>query len=711
MLLISLDFSQFFLADGLIPFFVNFKMVREGSSNLKKKRKTNSTDGEKEVDVYKKVCELEEKEATNHVSGEYDSELYYKICRDISKVLSEVRDLKYNQDGEIFENKQEYLMEIGVKVCLLKKLNRIDKLGHVFGRESLNVEKQKCDSIKLNYQNLVYEMHHLLQETKKCLSFISDDEHIDLVPVEDFMNKAPKSVTSKFEKIDKNDPDQEHALRLARLEWELTQCKDLAEECKVMEAKKKSVLTEITERKEKLNSLAPLLREVLKSTKPLLEHLGMTDEQTRQEHKLAVLLPEPLYILYANTFAYKNVYGKNINIEIAGDKEEAVQWKEAQEVSNSSSDGLNNDDSEPESDLPELEEVVEVKKRRHRKSIRQVDPLEEKKKKLLEAHPLKIQISMTVKEGPTLNMTFAYYTKLKIVAVTSNVIVPTKITAVTASDILAGGNILSELLDDDDKGLESPNPSTTYQLQKNGMGSFQSLISDIGYPFRWAQRICGIDFLAARRPLEQLSQQNVETVMSTLLQRMTIRTHLAKQMQDLEHNILPNVPATIEFPANTVAAVSKWKSIMYQDYCKFEFVKHFVEEELVTASDLFYSVNIVRGGANLQALIAIKNGYPTQPPIFGLSLNYNGVQHSANSDEIRDLERVLNVNSEHGSQSVPWLLALQLTNLCSYMDVYLESIDPSNFPSSTKFIRAICGRNRRRPLKFRRIGTGLFTQY
>lgn len=58
-----------------------------------------------------------------------------------------------------------------MKLCVIKKLNRIDKIRHVFGREMLSIEKQKCDSIKLSYQNLVYELHHLVTETNKCLAF------------------------------------------------------------------------------------------------------------------------------------------------------------------------------------------------------------------------------------------------------------------------------------------------------------------------------------------------------------------------------------------------------------------------------------------------------------------------------------------------------------------------------------------------------------
>lgn len=144
-----------------------------------------------------------------------------------------------------------------------------------------------------------------------------------------------------------------------------------------------------------------------------------------------------------------------------------------------------------------LQEVVEVKKRRHRKSTQQVDPLEEKKKKLLEVHPLKIELSLSVEEGPKLNVKFSYYTKLKLITVNADVDVPSNITANTARDILSGNNILGELLEND-TGITSPNPSTGYLLRKMGLGSFQMLISDIGYAYGWAQSICGINFLSAK---------------------------------------------------------------------------------------------------------------------------------------------------------------------------------------------------------------------
>lgn len=73
---------------------------------------------------------------------------------------------------------------------------------------------------------------------------------------------------------------------------------------------------EISERKEKLNDLLPLLNSVVKATKPLQEHLGLNGDLTRKEHVLASLLPDPLYILYANVIAYKSVFGEYLSITL-----------------------------------------------------------------------------------------------------------------------------------------------------------------------------------------------------------------------------------------------------------------------------------------------------------------------------------------------------------------------------------------------------------
>lgn len=109
-------------------------------------------------------------------------------------------------------------------------------------------------------------------------------------------------------------------------------------------------------------------------------------------------------------------------MEILGDQEEAVQWNQLQIT-------LANTEIESDQENEPQEEVVEVKKRRHRKASH-VDPMEEKKKKLIDSHPLSVQIIMTVKDGPTLRVKFYHRHQLKIITATSTVDIPAKITGI-----------------------------------------------------------------------------------------------------------------------------------------------------------------------------------------------------------------------------------------------------------------------------------------
>lgn len=78
---------------------------------------------------------------------------------------------------------------------------------------------------------------------------------------------------------------------------------------KILALKIHSLFSDLVERKEKLNALRPLLLNIINSTKPLQEHLDIPPNELRDEHKLAFLLPDPLYIFYVNAVSYNNVYG------------------------------------------------------------------------------------------------------------------------------------------------------------------------------------------------------------------------------------------------------------------------------------------------------------------------------------------------------------------------------------------------------------------
>ncbi len=94
----------------------------------------------------------------------------------------------------------------------------MDKVRLRTGRDDLHNEKQSVDSNRLQLQNLFYEAEHLSREVQRCYQFKSQDAEIDLIPEVEFYAQAPENI-SRLD-ITQND---EHARRLARLEWELQQ--------------------------------------------------------------------------------------------------------------------------------------------------------------------------------------------------------------------------------------------------------------------------------------------------------------------------------------------------------------------------------------------------------------------------------------------------------------------------------------------------------
>lgn len=281
-----------------------------------------------------------------------------------------------------------------------------------------------------------------------------------------------------------------------------------------------------------------------------------------------------------------------------------------------------------------MQEVVETKKRRHRKSSH-IDPLEEKKKKLTESHPLSVQLTLSLADRPTLRIKFNYRPNLRIVTVTSTVDVPSKITGFilksfelfhfvfchlsgnAAKEVLTGESILNELIKDD-LGTSSPNPSNQFQLQKVGLGSYHNLVTKFGYAYIWAQKICGLEFLTeeTKRCENKISQANIENVVRTIYTRLKHRFALSEQLQYLgklliflsggikpncflEQLTFPSLPKSVECPYNVISSITKWSPSNHQAFCQNSSIEYFIENEVVGVSDLYYFVTITRQKGNL----------------------------------------------------------------------------------------------------------------
>ncbi|XP_053609992.1 THO complex subunit 5 homolog [Plodia interpunctella] len=683
--------------------------------STKKRRKLNtssSSDTTKQapVDVYKRVVEFEETEAQLR-PAEKDAALFKKICQDIRLLLADIAELKTKDTEEAKEKITAKRIEASLHLVALKKLNRLEKVRTRAGRDALHKEKQRVDSTHLLLQNLLYEADHLNKEVTKCLQFKSKDEEIELVPLEDFYNDAPAEISRP--EVTKND---EHQLQLSRLEWELRQRRELAGACNELVASKERVAAAIAAARSRLEALGPHLKDVLKSTKPLQECLAMRLDEKRDEARAAALLPPPLFLLYANTSAYSDALGvKTVTVGISGDEDEA---RRLDQLSNVDSELVVSNDSDSDQDNAE-EERREKKKRHHRASkISKEEKAEAKRKEVLKKHPLSVLVSVTVSDGTALNLVFSYLLHLKIAVVKFTVSIPKPVTGVSAADVLSGHCILNELYPAD-TGNDSPHPATAYLLNAAGISEdFQHFIPDVGKPYIWAQRMCGLDFMAVVlddqklnkviQPSQSLSVTTVENFILTLKKRLKYRVELMKELQDLESGKI--CPPKGNVPVRLSGSLTQWQSVGWPEYSQSPSTTFLISEGLVNCNDMLYRAIITRQSAKLVALVALASDYPKKAPLFSLTLHWNGTHHAGINDDIRDIERIINTDWATKEKERPTLSA-QMTKLLTYLDILLETTGSAEFPPDKVMFCPVRGRNRIKPYRFLKQGTGVFVQY
>ncbi|XP_038209805.1 THO complex subunit 5 homolog [Zerene cesonia] len=684
-------------------------------ATTKKRRKLNtgsSNESSKQspVDLYKKVVEFEESEAKLR-PAEKDATLFMKICQDVRQLFADIAELKAKNTDEAKEKISAKRIEASLHLVALKKLNRLEKVRTRAGRDALHKEKQRVDSTQLLLQNLLYEADHLNKEVTKCLQFKSKDEEIELVPVEDFYKNAPTEITRP--EITKKD---EHQLQLARLEWELRQRRELAGACNELIASKERVAAAIAAARSRLDALAPHLRDVLKSTKPLQECLALRLDEKREETKLASLLPSPLFLLYTNASAYSDALGvKNVAVVISGDEDEA---RRLEQISNLENELVvsNDSDSDPEAND---EDQREKKKRHHRSTkVTKEEKAEAKKKEALKKHPLNVSLSVKIPDGTALNLVFSYLMHLKIIVVKFYLDHSKPIAGVSAADVLDGDCVLNELYTGD-SGNDSPHPATSYLLKAAGItDTFQHFIPEVGRPYIWAQRMCGLDFMTAigdeQKDLKNfqlcpsLSVATVENFIFTLQKRLKARVALMKELQDLESGKI--MPSKETSTIRLSGSLTQWQSVSWSEYSQTPSTAFLISEGLVTPDNMLYRAIITRQSAKLVALVALSSDYPKKAPLFSLTLHYNGTHHNASNDDIRDIERVVNTDWQSGnikSQS----LSQQIQQLLICLDVLLESMGTSEFPPDKVMMQPVRGRNRMKPYKYIKQGTGIFVQF
>ncbi|XP_076645994.1 THO complex subunit 5 isoform X2 [Halictus rubicundus] len=687
--------------------FVNRMGKETDSENSKKRRKSvsgNSGISIKDGDTYKAIISYEEKEATERLS-ENDSENFLSTCDNIRKAMNKIAELKINGDAK--DEIRELQIQTSLAFIELKKLNRMEKFRTKFARDSLMASKGSVDSRHLHLQNLLYEVMHLKKEVLKCLQFKSKDELIQLVSEEEFYKEAPENISRP--EIAKHNP---HQLRLARLEWELTQRKQLSALCDELTESKKAVALSIESKQSRLDNLAPQLYSILEASKPLQESLGLPLDRIRQEHHKATLLASPLYVLYAKASAYRDAYGtfdvvkillsiihffyvhfptdNSIIVKIEGDEEEAKRAN--------NQEGLQESDSDPETLSESIIEETHIHKKRHHRLSREARQ-EEKRLKLLQRHPLHVKIMIKLKNETKLTLQFFYIMFLKVVTVESK-LKTEGVESNSTGDMLVSESILRELYPRD-LGLESPNPANYYQLSRYNLGNFSSL--GLGIPYKWAQRMAGLNFISPDSREQkvtrcEIAQDSVESVLREIKRRLKARLELCMEIRQLESGNLPILASTNDIlPQKLNTILQKFTTMSWNGY-SISANSALQQQGLVTSLDIFYEAVLRRGNNELIAKIAIKPDYPKIAAVFNININPTV---PVAVDILRDIEREINV-----MWTKPPTLSAQLQRLRACFDIYLET--ENIVPKEKIFFHPIKGRTRARPYKYLELGGGIF---
>lgn len=575
-------------------------------------------------------------------------------------------------------------------IVKLKKLNRLDKIRLAMRRESLAKEKLNVDSNRLKLQNLIYEADHLKKEINKCIAFKSEDEDIELVPMEEFLAVSSKSEIA----------DDKHALRMARLEFELQQRKEYASQCKELETSKEEIAQKIVTVKENLDSLEPCLINVCKATRPIQKLLNMPFEVEWEIQKIVRLLPQPLYMAYTKLCAYSEVIDKNLVVSIDGNEDEAQQLElERKQGKEEVSD---NDDSENEAEENDFEESENRRKVQRRQS--RVDSMNQKRERLFTHHPLSVQFQLKSKaRKEVLSVTLIYLPAMGIVTVQGKFNIENA-QSIAAGDIITQDRILSSLYVDD-YGNDSPNPKTSYQLQNLQLtaSDFGRILDEkkLGKPFKWAQRLCGVSFKSNLNADEsyKLCEETVPQLIRQMRKRVNARMKLFHQIQSLEIGKISSAGSV-----RISSVLQQFVSLSYAEYSAIACTKKFIEAGIVGTNDIFYRAIVTRGSAKLECYIAVPADFPNDCPIFALELSYENKINAETSSHIRDIEGFVNKIEERIDNILPQQLQRAMTSLDIFLETEASQHNEREFPQEKNFSCGFKGRERSRPYQPKTIG-------
>ncbi|CAH8484426.1 unnamed protein product [Heterobilharzia americana] len=550
----------------------------------------------------------------------------------------------------------------------LKELNRRTQFRIRKAREITAENKNKVDQLHLGLQNLLYEVAHLENEIQTCLDFRSRHEDIKLIPAEEFYEKTGRKVGSL----------SQHQETLERLYWELEQRKSLSDSCDKLKNAVESTSQTIKKKRNYLASFGPKLKDVVESTLIVQELMDLPFTNDNEQHRLAFLLPSPLYILYSLLKSYISMSGteSELSVSVEGDSEMAKAVNQSMEQSESQSSPQEAEDS----DLEDGDGNKNRKKKRHANEDLDEMDKESATEKTINLHPLTVLLTVSVPKtsdislseyGFKINLSFAWILNLNLVTVRlqfpfdkSNPIFRSKLETAPFSRAAGCEMLLCFITLLNSEQLLSSLPWSCDQLGFNDCSSDMPILflpdcqkslvwnacESIGRPYSWAQQLSGINCFPDRLPDAKSNDQSslksdqsepfgeIQAWIKSLQSRIIDRLYLIEELSEIERSNLVLSPEQQQLiPSEIDLGIIKWKNSDFEALRSVPRAQVMMSLNLIRSEDAIFQCHFGKSENSFVIVwVCIPPQYPHRAPLLIMDglITYAGSVGSRNTEDI-----------------------------------------------------------------------------
>lgn len=167
----------------------------------------------------------------------------------------------------------------------------------------------------------------------------------------------------------------------------------------------------------------------------------------------------------------------------------------------------------------------------------------------------------------------------------------------------------------------------------------------LGKPYTWAQNMCGLNFIMSSKAMSsssnnELTQETVPVIVDKMNVRLKARYQLYRQVLQLEQQFYGNSSKSSTGGAGASSPsciLAQWSPITFVEYAeRAQATIRFIDENLVTTNHLLYHAVLIRGPAKMECFVSVSPNFPTECPIWAITLNLNGSRlHPSNSNDIK----------------------------------------------------------------------------